>query len=103
MYMHLITLAKRNLSPYVPYANQPNNSYKTAANVHVCNHKLIATDILYMYTVYTWRYTLVYGFPAALSCVLQVVETLTLNPLPTNDAPMRHGLSTSLWEYIWGI
>ncbi len=26
-----------------------------------------------------------------------------LNPLPTNDAPMRHGLSISLWEFIWGI
>ncbi len=24
-----------------------------------------------------------------------------LNPLPTNDVPMRHGLSISLWEYIW--
>ncbi len=25
------------------------------------------------------------------------------NPLPTNDASMRHGLSISLWEFIWGI
>ncbi len=28
------------------------------------------------------------------------------NPLPTNDAPMRHDiseLSISLWEFIWGI
>ncbi len=27
------------------------------------------------------------------------------NPLPTNDAPMRHDLSElsiSLWEFIWG-
>ncbi len=30
----------------------------------------------------------------------------TLNPLPTNDAPMRHDLcelSISLWEFIWGF
>ncbi len=29
-----------------------------------------------------------------------------LNPLPTNDAPMRHDfgeLSISLWEFIWGV
>ncbi len=28
------------------------------------------------------------------------------NPLPTNDAPMRHDLcelSISLWEFIWGF
>ncbi len=35
------------------------------------------------------------------SAVIQIV-----NPLPTNDAPMRHDLcelSISLWEFIWGI
>ncbi len=29
----------------------------------------------------------------------------SINPLPTNDAPMRHDLcelSISLWEFIWG-
>ncbi len=29
-----------------------------------------------------------------------------INPLPTNDAPMRHDLSElsiSLWEFIWGV
>ncbi len=29
-----------------------------------------------------------------------------VNPLPTNDAPMRHDLSElsiSLWEFIWGV
>ncbi len=29
-----------------------------------------------------------------------------INPLPTNDAPMRHDLcelSISLWEFIWGF
>ncbi len=36
----------------------------------------------------TRRYTSVHGF-----CFF--------NPLPTNDTPMRHGLSISLWEFIW--
>ncbi len=25
---------------------------------------------------------------------------MLLNHLPTNDAPMRHGLSISVWEFI---
>ncbi len=31
---------------------------------------------------------------------------LQINPLPTNDTPMRHDLcelSISLWEFIWGV
>ncbi len=40
------------------------------------------------------------------SFVAGLGEDLTLNPLPTNDAPMRHDLSElsiSLWEFIWGF
>ncbi len=32
-----------------------------------------------------------------------LLPAIPLNPLPTNDAPMRHGLSISLWEFIWVI
>ncbi len=33
-------------------------------------------------------------------------RNLPINPLPTNDAPMRHDLcelSISIWEFIWGV
>ncbi len=33
-------------------------------------------------------------------CRLGYKGTSTHNPLPTNDAPMRHGLSISLWEFM---
>ncbi len=48
-------------------------------------------------------------------CVMAIASTLlsnvvkhstSFNPLPTNDAPMRHDLcklSISLWEFIWGV
>ncbi len=35
-----------------------------------------------------------------------LLGTTGVNPLPTNDAPMRHDLgelSISLWEFIWGF
>ncbi len=37
---------------------------------------------------------------------LDLMYICTINPLPTNDAPMRHDLgelSISLWEFIWGV
>ncbi len=42
----------------------------------------------------------------AIPQTLQSRLSLPLNPLTTNDAPMRHDLSElsiSLWEFIWGI
>ncbi len=41
--------------------------------------------------------------PPPLTPVAMEVKGRTFNPLPTNDALMRHGLSISLWEFIWVI
>ncbi len=42
----------------------------------------------------------VWVFVCVWVCVLFVHENC--NPLPTNDAPMCHGLSISLWEFLYG-
>ncbi len=48
--------------------------------------------------------TVMYLFPINLTCKMGYCgDKSDVNPLPTNDAPMRHGLSISLWEFIWVI
>ncbi len=38
--------------------------------------------------------------------LVSTLASVMINPLPTNDALMRHDLcelSISLWEFIWGV
>ncbi len=54
-------------------------------------------QIIHMYKSGTWSSVLIWEVSLIEGC---------FNPLPTNDAPMRHDLSElsiSLWEFMWGI
>ncbi len=87
--MHCLIHGKQNTRYFVNDEKSfPNHSLEPVLY-------LIKIEFLNSTKTWIWPNAYIYAFSSE-----------RVNPLPTNDAPMRHDLcelSISLWEFIWGV